>query len=134
VEEDSGPAGRPSVIAHGGAVPREANRHSAVVSGAAWFRVSVRIATFNILSGRSPEDGQVDEDRFRAAVRRLDADLLGLQEVDRNQPRSGHADLTVIAAEVMGTSRPAPRRTGSPSSAAIRSWAGGRFDCRPRPS
>jgi endonuclease/exonuclease/phosphatase family metal-dependent hydrolase len=62
----------------------------------------VRIATFNILSGRSPEDGRVDEDRFRAAVRLLDADLLGLQEVDRNQPRSGHADLTVIAAEAMG--------------------------------
>jgi endonuclease/exonuclease/phosphatase family metal-dependent hydrolase len=64
----------------------------------------VRIATFNILSGRSPEDGRVDEDRFRTAIRRLDADLLGLQEVDRNQPRSGHADLTVIAAEAMGAS------------------------------
>jgi endonuclease/exonuclease/phosphatase family metal-dependent hydrolase len=61
----------------------------------------MRIATFNILSGRSPEDDEVDEDRFRAAVRRLDADLLGLQEVDRNQPRSRHADLTAIAAEAM---------------------------------
>lgn len=46
----------------------------------------------------------MDEDRFRTAIRRLDADLLGLQEVDRNQPRSGHADLTVIAAEAMGAS------------------------------
>lgn len=61
----------------------------------------MRIATFNILSGRSPEDDQVHEDRFREAVRRLDADLLGLQEVDRNQPRSRHADLTAIAAEAM---------------------------------
>jgi endonuclease/exonuclease/phosphatase family metal-dependent hydrolase len=61
----------------------------------------MRIATFNILSGRSPEDDQVHEDRFRDAVRRLDADLLGLQEVDRNQPRSRHADLTAIAAEAM---------------------------------
>jgi endonuclease/exonuclease/phosphatase family metal-dependent hydrolase len=43
----------------------------------------------------------VHEDRFRAAVRRLDADLLGLQEVDRNQPRSGHSDLAAIAAEAM---------------------------------
>jgi endonuclease/exonuclease/phosphatase family metal-dependent hydrolase len=61
----------------------------------------MRIATFNILSGRSPADEQVHEDRFRNAVRRLDADLLGLQEVDRNQPRSQHADLTAVAAEAM---------------------------------
>jgi endonuclease/exonuclease/phosphatase family metal-dependent hydrolase len=64
--------------------------------------VPVRIATFNILSGRSPVDDQVDEDRYRRAVRAIDADLLGLQEVDRNQPRSQHADLTAIAAEEMG--------------------------------
>jgi endonuclease/exonuclease/phosphatase family metal-dependent hydrolase len=62
----------------------------------------VRIATFNILSGRSPADDRVDEGRFRAAISRLDADLLGLQEVDRNQPRSEHADLTAIAADAMG--------------------------------
>lgn len=62
----------------------------------------MRIATFNILSGRSPEDDQVDEGRYVEAVKRLDADLLGLQEVDRNQPRSQHADLTAIAAEAMG--------------------------------
>jgi endonuclease/exonuclease/phosphatase family metal-dependent hydrolase len=62
----------------------------------------MRIATFNILSGRSPGDGQVDEARFVEAVQRIDADLLGLQEVDRNQPRSRHADLTAIAAEAMG--------------------------------
>jgi endonuclease/exonuclease/phosphatase family metal-dependent hydrolase len=62
----------------------------------------MRIATFNILSGRSPVDDQVDEQRFATAVRRIDADLLGLQEVDRNQPRSRHADLTSVAAEAMG--------------------------------
>jgi endonuclease/exonuclease/phosphatase family metal-dependent hydrolase len=28
--------------------------------------------------------------------------VLALQEVDRNQPRSGHADLTAVAAEAMG--------------------------------
>jgi endonuclease/exonuclease/phosphatase family metal-dependent hydrolase len=61
----------------------------------------VRIATFNILSGRSPVDDRVDEARFREAIRTLDADLLGLQEVDRNQPRSEHADLTAIAADAM---------------------------------
>jgi endonuclease/exonuclease/phosphatase family metal-dependent hydrolase len=62
----------------------------------------VRIATFNILHGRSPEDGRVDVDRLAEAVRTLDADVLGLQEVDRDQPRSLGADLTAVAAEAMG--------------------------------
>ena len=62
----------------------------------------MRIATFNILHGRSPADDRVDEERFHRSVRLLDADLLGLQEVDRNQPRSQHADLTAVAAEAMG--------------------------------
>ncbi len=62
----------------------------------------MRIATFNILGGRSPADDRVDEDRFARAVRRLDADVLGLQEVDRFQPRSHHADLTAVAAAAMG--------------------------------
>jgi endonuclease/exonuclease/phosphatase family metal-dependent hydrolase len=62
----------------------------------------VRIATFNILHGRSPADGTVDVDRLAAAVKRLDSDVLGLQEVDRDQPRSLNADLTAVAAEAMG--------------------------------
>jgi endonuclease/exonuclease/phosphatase family metal-dependent hydrolase len=62
----------------------------------------MRVATFNTLSGRSPQDDQFDEERYRRAVRMLDADLLGLQEVDRNQPRSQYADLAAIAAEEMG--------------------------------
>jgi endonuclease/exonuclease/phosphatase family metal-dependent hydrolase len=62
----------------------------------------VRIATFNILHGRSLDDGQVDVDRLAAAVKSLDADVLGLQEVDRDQPRSFGADLTAVAAEAMG--------------------------------
>jgi endonuclease/exonuclease/phosphatase family metal-dependent hydrolase len=62
----------------------------------------VRIATFNILHGRSPSDDRVDVDRLAAAVRDLDADVLGLQEVDRDQPRSMGADLTAVAAEAMG--------------------------------
>jgi endonuclease/exonuclease/phosphatase family metal-dependent hydrolase len=62
----------------------------------------VRIATFNVLHGRSTDDGRVDVDRFAAAVAALDADVLGLQEVDRDQPRSLGADLTAIAAEAMG--------------------------------
>ncbi|SDQ04035.1 endonuclease/exonuclease/phosphatase family protein [Quadrisphaera sp. DSM 44207] len=62
----------------------------------------MRLATFNILHGRSPEDGRVDVDRCAEAVASLDADVLGLQEVDRDQPRSGGADLTATAAEAMG--------------------------------
>src|SRR3954470_11856485 len=62
----------------------------------------MRLATFNVLHGRTPSDVLVDVDGFAAAVRTLDADVLALQEVDRNQPRSGNADLTAIAAESMG--------------------------------
>jgi endonuclease/exonuclease/phosphatase family metal-dependent hydrolase len=62
----------------------------------------VRIATFNILHGRSLADDRVDCDRLAAAVKALDADVLGLQEVDRDQPRSMNADLTAVAAEAMG--------------------------------
>jgi endonuclease/exonuclease/phosphatase family metal-dependent hydrolase len=62
----------------------------------------MRVATFNILHGRSPVDDRVDVERFASAVKRLDADVLALQEVDRNQSRSANADLTAVAAEVMG--------------------------------
>lgn len=64
----------------------------------------MRLATFNILHGRSVHDGVVDLDRLAAAIRRLDADILALQEVDRDQPRSHGADLTAVAAEAMGAS------------------------------
>ena len=62
----------------------------------------MRVATFNILNGRVPTDQHVDLEGFRRAIREIDADVLALQEVDRNQHRSDHADLTAIAAEAMG--------------------------------
>jgi endonuclease/exonuclease/phosphatase family metal-dependent hydrolase len=62
----------------------------------------VRIGTFNILHGRSLEDDRVDVERLASAVKSLDVDVLGLQEVDRDQPRSMGADLTAVAAEAMG--------------------------------
>jgi len=62
----------------------------------------VRLATFNLLHGRSLSDGKVHADRVAAAVADLDADVLGLQEVDRAQPRSGLLDLTAIAADALG--------------------------------
>jgi hypothetical protein len=61
----------------------------------------MRVVTFNILHGRTVGEG-VDPQRLRECVRRLDPDVLALQEVDCEQPRSGHADLTVVAAEAMG--------------------------------
>lgn len=62
----------------------------------------MRMATFNILHGRSLDDGKVDVDRLADCVRRVDADVLALQEVDLDQPRSSMADLTAVAAEAMG--------------------------------
>ena len=64
--------------------------------------LSMRLATFNILNGRTASDHEVDLDVFQKAIASLDADVLALQEVDRSQPRSGHADLTAVAAEAMG--------------------------------
>lgn len=62
----------------------------------------MRVASFNILNGRTPSTDEVDVPALREAVAALDADVLALQEVDRNQPRSQHHDLTAIAAEAMG--------------------------------
>jgi endonuclease/exonuclease/phosphatase family metal-dependent hydrolase len=61
----------------------------------------MRVATFNILHGRAVGDG-VDPRRLADCVRRLDPDVLSLQEVDCDQPRSDRADLTAVAAEAMG--------------------------------
>lgn len=61
----------------------------------------MRMATFNILHGRSVHDGNVDLERLRASVKQLDANVLALQEVDLDQHRSAKADLTAVAAEAM---------------------------------
>src|SRR4051812_31455886 len=81
---------RPATHDHRSHAPRPGHEHV------------VRIGTFNILHGRSLEDDRVDVERLAAAVKDLDADVLGLQEVDRDQPRSLGADLTAVAAEAMG--------------------------------
>lgn len=76
----------------------------------------MRLATFNLLHGRSLSDGTVHAGRISAAVADLDADVLGLQEVDRAQPRSGHIDLTALAADALGaaTHRFAAAVVGTP--------------------
>lgn len=62
----------------------------------------MRVATWNILNGTSLADGKVDAARLRAAAASLDVDLLGIQEVDRGQPRSAHLDLTAEVAAGLG--------------------------------
>ena len=62
----------------------------------------MRLATFNLLNGRSVDDGLVDLGRLRAAVRTIDADILAIQEVDRDQDRSGGHDQTAEVADVLG--------------------------------
>ena len=62
----------------------------------------MRMATFNILHGSRVHDGEVELDRLGECVAQLDADVLALQEVDTDQPRSEMADLTAVAVEAMG--------------------------------
>jgi endonuclease/exonuclease/phosphatase family metal-dependent hydrolase len=69
--------------------------------------MKLRIASVNLLHGRSLTDGLVDSERMATAVADLDADVVALQEVDSHQTRSGSTNQTaLIAAEVA-------RRTGS---------------------
>lgn len=78
----------------------------------------MRLATFNLLHGRSLTDGEVVVSRLHEAVGRLDADVLGIQEVDRGQPRSHGLDLTAEAASVHGAdSRFIPAIVGTPGGA-----------------
>jgi endonuclease/exonuclease/phosphatase family metal-dependent hydrolase len=92
----------------------------------------VRVATFNLLHGRSLSDGTVHAGRVAATVAGLDADILGLQEVDRAQPRSGLLDLTAIAAEALHAPvhRFAAAVVGTPGET-WQPWRGGDDDRHP---
>ena len=76
----------------------------------------MRLATFNLLHGRSLSDGQVVRERLAESVRLLAADVVGLQEVDRAQSRSDARDLTAEVAAAMGTDqwRFVPALVGTP--------------------
>jgi endonuclease/exonuclease/phosphatase family metal-dependent hydrolase len=65
-------------------------------------RVTLRVASVNLFSGRSVRDGRIDHDRVSTGIAELDADVLALQEVDRGQPRSGGADQTELVATAAG--------------------------------
>lgn len=60
----------------------------------------MRIGTWNILAGSAVTPGE--HESLAAAVARLDLDVLGLNEVDLHQERSGFADQTREAATAMG--------------------------------
>ena len=76
----------------------------------------MRLATLNLLNGMSLTDGTVSPARLAEAVRALRADVVGLQEVDRFQPRSHTADLTAQVAAAMGADhwRFVPALMGTP--------------------
>ncbi len=76
----------------------------------------MRLATVNLLGGRSVTTGEVVEDDLRAAAAMLGADVVALQEVDRAQPRSHGTDQTAVVAAVAGAtySRFLPTLHGTP--------------------
>jgi endonuclease/exonuclease/phosphatase family metal-dependent hydrolase len=82
----------------------------------------LRVATFNLLHGLSLLDGQVSADGVREAANELDADVLGLQEVDRHQDRSGQVDQTALVAAALGAAhwRFVPSLHGTPG---VAGWA-----------
>ena len=80
----------------------------------------MRIATFNLLHGLALSSGRPDSSTdaalLREAVAGLDADVLGLQEVDVHQPRSAMVHQVAEAAGAMGAAswRFAPSVHGTP--------------------
>lgn len=81
----------------------------------------MRLATVNILGGRSLRTGDVVEDDLRACATMLAADVVALQEVDRDQPRSHGTDQTAVVADALGAGhrRFLPTLHGTPGGA----WA-----------
>ena len=76
----------------------------------------LRVATFNLLHGQSRESRQTLEPDLRDSARLLDADILGLQEVDRLQPRSSSLDQAAVVADTLGARywRYVPALNGTP--------------------
>lgn len=62
----------------------------------------LRVATFNLLHGMSLLDGSTDEKALAEAAASIDADVVGVQEVDHLQERSGHVDQTATVAHALG--------------------------------
>jgi endonuclease/exonuclease/phosphatase family metal-dependent hydrolase len=64
----------------------------------------LRVATWNLRTCRTREGDRFDLDLTAATLRSLDADLVALQEIDREQQRSGHIDQARALAEALATS------------------------------
>jgi endonuclease/exonuclease/phosphatase family metal-dependent hydrolase len=76
----------------------------------------VRLASLNILHGRSPDGSAPAVERLVEACASLRADVLCMQEVDRGQPRSGLVDQTEAVARGTGAAawRFEPALVGEP--------------------
>jgi endonuclease/exonuclease/phosphatase family metal-dependent hydrolase len=62
----------------------------------------MRVATFNVRHGRPPRARGVDHARLLDAVRALDADVVGLQELDRGTRRAGDVDQPALIGAATG--------------------------------
>lgn len=80
----------------------------------------LRIASYNLLHGMHlAKRGAIDLPAVAAILSQIDADVVALQEVDRDQARSGHADQTAELARLLGMHGVfCPALRGSPD----RSW------------
>jgi endonuclease/exonuclease/phosphatase family metal-dependent hydrolase len=78
----------------------------------------LRVGSFNLLHGMRVLGGAQEQDvaALRESVASLGVDVLGMQEVDAAQPRSGRVDQTALAAEVLGADhwRFVPTVVGTP--------------------
>jgi endonuclease/exonuclease/phosphatase family metal-dependent hydrolase len=61
----------------------------------------LRVVTYNIHHAEG-SDGRLDLDRIAGVLRELDADVVCLQEVDRNQPRTERLDMPALLTEKLG--------------------------------
>lgn len=61
----------------------------------------LQLASYNIRHGRGM-DNRVALERTAAVLRSLDADIVGLQEVDRNVERSGRVDQAALLGNLLG--------------------------------
>ncbi|MDQ6622186.1 MAG: endonuclease/exonuclease/phosphatase family protein, partial [Verrucomicrobiota bacterium] len=64
-------------------------------------RSILRVATYNV-HGCVGTDGQRSEKRIAEVIASLSADVVGLQELDANRPRSGGVDQAALIAQALG--------------------------------
>lgn len=88
-------------------------------SGSAGALLTLRVATWNVLHAEHP-GGRCDNEALSHAVAALDADIVGLQEVDSGMLRSGRLHQAAAASAAVSGGRHA-------YVAARRRWDGGTF-------